>query len=144
MMRNVMLVLLCFMLTGCAGLADYTIDLENGYRIDRLSAHQIAIYGDEPVQSGDKTIVNYLYVPAKVTDAWWNEEYIVAKQIVLTDDENGYEKPSNDDMSYWVIDVNNHQVFGPFDENELENETDKLGLTELISLKPINKLKQVK
>ncbi|TQR28858.1 hypothetical protein C7Y47_19310 [Lysinibacillus sphaericus] len=63
-------------------MADYTIDLENGYRIDRLSAHQIAIYGDKSVQSDDETIVNYLYVPAKVTDIWWNKDYIVTEQIV--------------------------------------------------------------
>lgn len=55
-------------------MADYTIDLENEYRIDRLSAHQIAISGDKPVQSDDETIVNYLYVPTKVTDVWWNKD----------------------------------------------------------------------
>ncbi|KOS62218.1 DUF3997 domain-containing protein [Lysinibacillus agricola] len=126
-------------------MADYTINLENGYRIDRISAHQIAIYGDEPVQSDDKTIDNYLSVPAKVTDVWWNKEYIVTKQIVLAADENGYEEPpenpSINNISYWIIDVNNHQVFGPFEEKELEYETDKFGLTEKISLTPIKKLK---
>ncbi|MFJ6268291.1 DUF3997 domain-containing protein [Lysinibacillus xylanilyticus] len=145
LIKKVILILLCLFLTGCAGMTDYTIDLENGYRIDRLSAHQIAIYGDKPVQSDDETIVNYLYVPAKVTDVWWNKDYIVTKQLVLVVDEKGYEKPpeklSNKEISYWIIDVNNHQVFGPFDEKELEAETDNLGLTKKISLTSIEKLK---
>lgn len=59
-MKKVMIVLLCWILSGCAGLADYTISLDNGYRIDRLSAHQIAIYGDEPVQSDDSTFYNQM------------------------------------------------------------------------------------
>ena len=62
-------------------MAYYTISLDNGYRIDRPSAHQIVIYEDEPVQSDDKTIANHLYVPAKVTDIWWNKKYIVTKQL---------------------------------------------------------------
>lgn len=144
-MKKLILVLLCLFLTGCAGMADYTISLDNGYRIDRLSAHQIAIYGDKPVQSEDKTVNNYLYVPAKVTDIWWNEEYIVVKQIVLMADENEYEQPpknpTNNDFNYWIIDVKNSQPLGPLDEKELGNETDKLGLTEIISLTSIEKLK---
>lgn len=144
-MRKVILILLCWSLAGCAGLADYEINLDNGYRIDRLSAHVIAIYGNEPIKSNDETFYNYLYVPAKVSDVWWNEEYIVAKQIVLVADERGYEQPpeqpSLDDFQYWLIDVHNHQVLGPLNEKELEYEIDKLGLTEKISLTPIDKLK---
>ena len=144
-MKKLILVLLCLFLTGCAGMADYTISLDNGYRIDRLSAHQIAIYGDKPVQSEDKTVNNYLYVPAKVTDIWWNEEYIVVKQILLMADENEYEQPpenpTDNDFNYWIIDVKNSQPLGPLDEKELGNETDKLGLTEIISLTSIEKLK---
>ncbi|WP_342578363.1 hypothetical protein [Psychrobacillus sp. FSL K6-2843] len=67
-MGKIGLVLLCVVLTGCAGMADYTVSLENGFRIDRLSGHQIIIYGDKPVQSLDKTVSNYSYVPSKVTD----------------------------------------------------------------------------
>lgn len=74
MIKKVVLVVLCWSLAGCAGAADYEIDLENGYRIDRLSAHQIAIYGDEPVKSDDETFYNYLYVPAKVSSV--KEDYV--------------------------------------------------------------------
>lgn len=145
LIKKVIFILLCLFLTGCAGMADYTIELENGYRIDRLSAHQIAIYGEKPVQSDDETIANYLYAPAKVTAVWWNKAYIVAKQIVLEVDENGYEKPpenlTNDAICYWIIDVNQHQVFGPFDEQALKAETNRLGITEKLTLTPVEKLK---
>lgn len=87
------LLICCFTLTGCAGLTDYTISLENGYRIDRLSAHQIAIYGEEPVKSHEENIINYLYVPSKVTAVWWNDQYIIAKQMHLSANERGYDEP---------------------------------------------------
>lgn len=144
-MGKIGLILLCVVLTGCAGMADYTISLDNGFRIDRLSGHQIIIYGDKPVQSLDKTVSNYSYVPSKVTDVWWNEEYIVAKQMVLKADKYGYEEPpknpTENDFKYWIIDVTSRQPIGPLNETELVNETDKLGLTEIISLTSIEKLR---
>ena len=144
-MGKIGLVLLSVVLTGCAGMADYTVSLENGFRIDRLSGHQIIIYGDKPVQSLDKTVSNYSYVPSKVTDVWWNGEYIVAKQIVLKADKYGDEEPpknpTENDFKYWIIDVTSRQPIGPLNETELVNETDKLGLTEIISLTSIEKLR---
>lgn len=144
-MKKIMLLLLCFILSGCAGMADYTISLGNGFRIDRLSAHQIQIYGDEPIQTEDETVFNHLYVPAKVTEVWWDDEYIVAKQMVLVADERNNEQPPKNpainDFYYWIIDVDDHQVWGPFDEKELENEMDELGMSDEITLTQIEKLR---
>lgn len=144
MVKKLTLVFLSWILVGCAGLADYEIDLDDGYRIDRLSGHQIRIYGDEPVKSDNESHYNHLYVPSKVTDVWWNDEYIVAKQMLLTTDERGYEqppeKPSDEDFQYWLIDVHNHQVTGPLNEKGLDFETDQLGLTEKIYLTSIDEL----
>lgn len=132
------------MLSGCAGLADYTIPLDNGYRIDRLSAHQIQIYGDEAVNDGDDTVFNHLYVPAKVTAVWWDEHYIIAKQLHLRPDERGYEeppkKPTDDDYSYWIIEMEKNEVKGPLTLKEVENDADSLGIN--LEFTPIEKLKK--
>lgn len=138
------LILFCFILSGCAGLADYTIPLDNGYRIDRLSAHQIQIYGDEAVNDGNENLMNYLYVPAKVTAVWWDERYIVAKQLHLKVDERGYEEPPQNsadaDYSYWIIEMDKYEVKGPLSLKEMENDLKHLGND--IIFTPIEKLKR--
>ena len=76
MKHLLLLTISCFILSG---LADYTISLGNGYRIDRISPQKIEIYGDEAVNDGNENGYNYLYVPTKVTDVWWDNDYIIAK-----------------------------------------------------------------
>lgn len=131
----------CVLLSGCAGLADYTISLDNGYRIDRLSAHQIQIYGEEAVNDGDDTVFNHLYVPAEVTAIWSDEQYIVAKQLRLQADERGYEQPPENpteaDYAYWIIEMASNEVTGPLSLTELEQ---VIGTT--IKFTPIEKLER--
>ena len=144
MKQLILLIVSCFIISGCAGLADYTISLDNGYRIDRLSAHQIQIYGDEAVNDGDDTTFNHLYVPAEVTAVWWDEQYIIAKQLRLRTDERGYEEPpknpTDDDYSYWIIEIDKNEVKGPLTLKELENDMNQLGIN--IVFTPIDKLKR--
>ena len=134
----------CFILSSCAGLADYTISLDNGYRIDRLSANKIEIYGEEAVNDGIEHTYNYLYVPTKVTAVWWDEQYIVAKQLHLKQDERGYEQPPKNptekDYSYWIITINKNEVKGPLTQKQLEYDTNELGIN--IVFTPIEKLKR--
>lgn len=142
-LKRLVLLTCCFILTGCAGLADYTISLVNGYRIDRLSAHQIAIYGEEPVKSENENIINHLYVPSKVTAVWWNEQYIIAKQLHLKANERGMEeppqRPTAEDFFYWVIEMQNHEVIGPMSQKQLENETNLI-IDKSITFTPIEQL----
>ncbi|MER1958886.1 MAG: DUF3997 domain-containing protein [Solibacillus sp.] len=144
MKHLILLIVSCFILSSCAGLADYTISLDNGYRIDRLSAHQIQIYGDEAVNDGDDSVFNHLYVPAKVTAVWWDEQYIIAKQLSLKADERGYEEPpknpTDDHYFYWIIEMDKNEVKGPLTLKELDNETNPLGIN--IVFTPIEKLKR--
>ena len=139
-----LLIVSSFILSGCAGLADYTISLDNGYRIDRLSAHQIQIYGDEAINDGDDTTFNHLYVPSEVTAVWWDDQYIIAKQLCLRADERGYEEPiqnpTEDDYSYWIIEIDKNEVKGPLTLKELENDTNQLEIN--IVFTPIDKLKR--
>lgn len=144
MKHLILLMASCFILSSCAGLADYTISLDNGYRIDRLSAHQIQIYGEEAVNDGIENTFNYLYVPAEVTAVWWDEQYIIVKQLHLRADERGYEEPpqnpTDDDYSYWIIEMDKNEVKGPLTLKELENDTNQLGIKVVFT--PIEKLKR--
>jgi len=135
----ILLVVSCFILSGCAGLADYTISLDNDYRIDRLSVHQIQIYGEEAVNDGNENTFNYLYVPAKVTAVWWDKQYIIAKQLHLKTNEPP-QNPTDDDYSYWIIEIDKNEVKGPLTLKELENDSDQLGIKVVFT--PIEKLKR--
>ena len=140
----ILLIISCFILSGCAGLADYEISLDNGYHIVRQSAHQIVIFGEEAVNDGIEHTDNFLYVPAKVTDVWWDDHYIIAKQLRLRADERGYEEPpkitNDDDYSYWIIEKDKNEVKGPLTLKELENDTNQLGIN--IEFTSIEKLKR--
>lgn len=144
MKHLILLIASCFILSSCAGLADYTISLDNGYRIDRLSARQIEIYGEEAVNDGIENTFNYLYVPAEVTAVWWDEQYIIAKQLHLETDERGYEEPpqspADGDYSYWIIEMDKNEVKGPLTLKELENDANQSGINILFT--PIEKLKR--
>ena len=143
-LKHIILLISCFILSGCAGLADYTISLDNGYRIDRLSAHQIQIYGEEAINDGNENIINYLYVLAKVTAVWWNEQYIIAKQLHLKADEREYKEPPQNptaaNYSYWIIEMDKNEVKGPLSLKELENDSKQIGIN--VVFIPIEKLKR--
>lgn len=150
-MRNLILIV-CFtlflMLSGCAELADYTIPLPNGFRIDRLSSHQIGIYGEEPLiehEDEQGIVYNYNYVPAKVTDIWWDDHYIIAKQVTLQSINGGVEEPNEAKYAFWLIDMQANTVYGPLDEDALTEQKQLVGVSEetkLISLDDLNELHQ--
>ena len=71
-------------------------------------------------------------------------QYIIAKQLRLRADERGYEEPpqnpTDDDYSYWIIEIDKNEVKGPLTLKELENDTNQLGIN--IVFTPIEKLKR--
>ncbi|GLC88532.1 DUF3997 domain-containing protein [Lysinibacillus piscis] len=131
--------LLCLiLLTGCAGLADYTIPLPNGYRIDRTSAQQISIYSEEPIANEQ----NYRYTPPKITHIWWNDDFIIAKQAILKSENNCVAVPTEGKYAFWIIDMHAHLVYGPFDKNALAQQKELLGLPQKIKWTAIEDLHQ--
>ena len=140
-MKRVFLTCSIFVLSGCAGLADYSVELNDGYEIVRSSAHQIQIVGDEPVSTTDNTTYNYFYVPAKVVAVYEDEHIIAAKQLKLQADERGYEKEpekiTSADYAYWIIDKMTHTVDGPLTLQKLE---EKLNMSiEFVSVEKLKK-----
>lgn len=120
---------LLLLLMGCAGLADYDVDLPGGYSIVRTSAHQVKIAPKHPDKSGWGADV----IPAKVIEAAWNENYILAKQLDLIEDpnnQNGYQIPDSTSEYFWIIELQSNTVIGPLTEKEFQNKKHEFGLTE--------------
>ena len=79
-----------------------------------------------------------------MTAVWWDKQYIIAKQLHLKTNERGVEEPpqnpTDDDYSYWIIEIDENEVNGPLTLKELENNSEQLGIN--IVFTPIEKLKR--
>ncbi|GKV70339.1 hypothetical protein NCCP2716_28370 [Sporosarcina sp. NCCP-2716] len=110
-------------LTGCAGAADYDIDLPGEYSILRTSAHQVTI---APKTGTDAWGANA--VPAEVTEVGWNDDYILAKQM-----------KGEKNHAYWIIQLSNDHVTGPLSDSSFSEKKEEPGLSD-ITLKSVSDL----
>jgi len=127
------------MLTGCAGLADYSIDLPGNYSVVRTSAHQVTL-----APKISDTHWGADVIPTKVTEVAWDDDYILVKQLGLMDDpdsSNGYQIPNNDDEHFWILEFKSGKVFGPLDEDEFIEKKNEFGISENVILKKVANLK---
>ena len=127
------------MLTGCAGLADYSLDLPGNYSIVRTSAHQVKV----ALKISDSHWGSDV-IPTKVTEVAWDDSYILAKQLGLVNDpksSNGYQIPKNDDVHFWILEIKSGEVFGPLDEVNFVEKKNEFGISESVILKKIEDLK---
>ena len=127
------------MLTGCAGLADYSIVLPGNYSVVRTSAHQVTL---APKISDSHWGTDV--IPTKVTEVTWDDNYILVKQLGLMNDpnsSNGYQIPNSDDEHFWILEFKSGKVFGPLDEDNFVEKKNELGISESVKLKKIEDLK---
>ncbi len=133
MIKKFVVVILCFLLTGCfPGVMDFTFDLPNDYILCRSSGDVINIVPTNPGWKSDEEII-----PEKVIKLAWNERYVGAMQ---------YEVKRNEDFSwyvdtskafYWIMDTQERKRMGPFTLEEYEKECVNYGLQDL-ELKSVN------
>lgn len=127
------------MLAGCAGLANYSIDLPGNYSIVRTSAHQVKIAPKINDSQWESDII-----PTKVTEVAWDDHYILAKQLGLMNDpksHNGSQIPNNDDIHFWILAFKTGEVLGPFDEEHFIEKKKALGISQNVILKPVEDFK---
>ena len=127
------------MLTGCAGLADYSIDLPGNYSVVRTSSHQVTL-----APKISDTHWGTDVIPTKITEVTCDDNYILLKQLGLMNDpnsSNGYQIPNNDDEHYWILEFKSGKVFGPLDEDNFVEKKNELGISENVILKKIEDLK---
>ncbi len=127
------------MLTGCAGLVDYSLDLPGNYSIVRTSAHQVKVAPKISDSHWGSDVI-----PTKVTEVAWDDNYILAKQLGLVNDpksSNGYQIPNNEDVQFWIIEIKSGKIFGPLDEVNFVEKKKEFGISESVIIKKIGDLK---
>lgn len=105
-----MLLLLC----GCNGTGDWTYDgLPKNYEIWRINSNDISLCRrsapDEPI--ADVIIDSYIDKIA------FNEQYVAAQQVRPTDRVAPDIKTEDLEISYYLLDTDVEELFGPFDES---------------------------
>jgi len=137
--KKILLVAVVFLLlSACAGMADYDVDLPSDYWVIRSSAHNIIIL------RGDGTLFEETLVPAKVTQIGWDEKFIVANQVSLQKESNesDYLIPNEKDMHYWIINYKTDEIMGPLDENQFLERKSELQIPENLKLTDVSKLRK--
>ncbi|MBU9713694.1 DUF3997 domain-containing protein [Evansella tamaricis] len=125
------------LLTGCAGMADYDVELPGNYSILRTSAHQVTI----ALKTGEDSWGSEI-IPAKVTEVGWDENYIIAKQVKLTQDknrENNYKIPDEQNYQYWILSIETGDLTGPLDEGRLTDKRKEYKISDAIILKDVSR-----
>ncbi len=138
-MKHLLLILvLTLVWVGCRtiafgpGLQDFSASLPHGYFIHRTSAHQIIIAPQS--WSDDMPII-----PPKVVKLDHDEHFLIAKQQLLerrspNNPNDTYEQPKPNAFQYWILELQNPQVFGPFTLEEFQSERKRLGVTTSLKL----------
>lgn len=122
--------LFMFLLVGCAGAADYEIELINGFKVVRSSAEKICI--GSPDYSYDKVLVplytNYEEGEYVIQVGHDKERYIISK--------------TNLD-NYYILDTKDVLVSGPFDKEKFDITKEKIGIPESVELKDLDEYRKI-
>lgn len=140
MYKVILSITLFILLIGCAGVADYDIDLPGDYSVVRLSGHQIIIAPKLTDDSWGSAVI-----PTEVGSVGWNDDFILVMQYSMMKDpksSNGYEIPDKSKMNYWIIDIQQNQIIGPLNLLDFEETKTKLKIPETIKLIDLAKVKK--
>lgn len=112
--------LLAILLSGCAGLGDYSIRLTDNYEIWRMSGWNRHLVLRASETGGDSIIDSY------VDQVTYDSEYIFVQKREMDPQQS---PPINEDspLSYYIIVLNGGEVIGPLTEGEFSNWYSSLG-----------------
>lgn len=117
-MKRWIVILICLFISGCAGLGDYSINLSGNYSLLRTSSHNITI---APKSQNGEGMWDENVIPAKVVEVGWNKDYIIAKQQAYP----------NEEYFYWILNVKDEYVEGPFILNDFQKKIKEYDITNL-------------
>lgn len=126
-MKKIIVLFSFLFLGGCAGLADYSIDLSKEYSLLRTSGNNITIVPKSDYQDG---MWEENVIPSKVVEVGWDADYIIAKQ---------QDYPKNE-FYYWILNINEEYVEGPFILSEFQEKSIEYGISDL-ELKSVDDIK---
>ena len=120
----VVLLLVCLLLCGCAGLGDWAATLVEDYAIWRINGVTVVLVKEDADGNSGRTVVDsYIY---RVT---WNNQFICAQR---TDPpESGEELPIVPEVDYYILRIRDGEVFGPYTAAEYKSQCEILGVSGL-------------
>ena len=142
LIKLILVVICCFILSGCAGASDYHIDLPGNYSLIRSSAHQVTINEKDEIEGTWKSAI----IPPKIVKVAFNENYVLVKQLGLkrrnpNDSSDTYEIPDETKINYWILDTALGIPHGPFSENEFYEKKIEFSISDEIQLKSVSSYK---
>ena len=116
--------LVCLLLSGCAGLGDWSATLVEDYAIWRINGVTVVLVKEDADGNSGRTVVDsYIY---RVT---WNEDFICVQR---TDPpETGGSLPIRPEVSYYILRVSDGEVFGPYTAEEYQARCEALDVSDL-------------
>jgi hypothetical protein len=117
------------------GGADFFLELPSGYRLHRMSSHQVFV---APEGWGSVTPM----IPAKVVDVAWDSHFVIAKQQPMKrrspeDPNDTYEEPVEGEFRYWILEPGRPAVHGPFDEVAFRSARIEFGVAPGLKLRSV-------
>lgn len=114
----------CLLLSGCAGLGDWSAALVEDYAIWRINGYEIVLVREDADGRSAQTVVDsYIYRVA------WNQEFICVQQT--TPPEIGESLPIEPEVDYYILRVSDGEVFGPYSAAEYKTQCEALGVSGL-------------
>ena len=118
----VICVLLCPLLSSCAGAGDYAVSLTENYAVWRCSAYEVLLCCGN-TESGRPVIEAYV---GKVA---CTEDYIFVQQMDVQKNQRGHNYVDfNDPKAYYGIVISTDEVIGPMDQEQFDDWFATLGL----------------
>jgi hypothetical protein len=113
----------------------YEIHLPEGYSLIRSSVHAVTLNRQIDDNNWGEAII-----PAEVVEIASNDKYILAKQIGLKkrspiNRDDTYEIPDESNLGYWILEIENDNIYGPLKEIEFMEKKEELDIS---SMKLIN------
>ena len=106
-----------FFLSSCAGANDWAYsDLPKDYEIWRINTNEVALVKRISDTGADKV------VPSYVSRIAWDENFILAQQQSDSDS-------TSQTISFYIVDVNSEDIYGPFSESEFNECAKQLPIT---------------
>ena len=120
----IVVLLACLLLSGCAGLGDWSVPLVEDYAIWRINGYEIVLVQEDNDGSGGQIVIDtYLY---RVT---WNEEFICVQRTDPPEKDKGL--PIVPEVDYYILRVSDGEVFGPYTEAEYRDQCKVLDISDL-------------
>lgn len=128
-MKIIMLILSAMLLESCGGgTSDYVEKLPGGYQFISESKDQSFIYGK-----------NNQYIPCSVISYIFNNDFILVCQQpsdpCIHTEAIGIKTVNIDIVQFWIIDVQQESLMGPFTFSEFLNQRKKMGVPNELLLK---------